>query len=329
MLNRVNDVFVTNTTGANTGTTVATAVAGDILILNRAMEVVSAPIVAVSDKLDVFYIAKGVGAGQVVLSNPIQTKNLTKVTRSGYSAAVELVKAIGYNGTSGALNTPLDSTEYQLNLVFLDDQRPWSGERQTRRSFSYVTSASATQDEIAQAFVDAINADTFASTYVTAAKLSSGSDRGIQITGKVIPDNSLDLHYQVNFDCSLFPYVGIYAGTAETVSTVTAKAWGNGTYSLVRDLEEASLAYYGKTNRIQFPIDTTPAISATVGNTYNITTLEYFNEHTGDQQKQMKSPMSTVVAFHSASAPTKSTKETTFVDIIESIAEIMGLTFVE
>ncbi len=179
MLNRVNRVLVTNTEAANTGTTRATIINGDILIFNRtngtALTGTPTPISAEGN--DVIYIAQGIGVGKGLDSFPIVLRNVTKVTVKGYVAPAEKVLTFGYNGTSGTIAAPDNSTEYALNIMILDDQRI-EGNRPTRQYYSYVTDASATAKELAFAFANKVNTDSFpanTNSYVTAAVLTDGT----------------------------------------------------------------------------------------------------------------------------------------------------------
>lgn len=429
MLNRVNDVFVTNTTADNTGTTVATIIDGDILILNRAMSVLTGtPTATSAADNDQIYLMLGIGTGSGKLSSPIQLKQVTSVKRTAYSAAAQEVFYIGYNESSSTLTTPVASTEYALNIVFKDDQHPSAVRRQTRRTYSYVTpsTGSSIQDS-ASAFVAKINADKFTNVYIDATVVTNGSfsassggaftvttdsntitvvesagaaadagkyaadassmavgdyiriggtgvsspvykitavsgigtaaatitlstpyqgasgsvsaanvgvmtsitAAGIKLVGKAVTLNALDPYMIVNFDASMYQVIGNDSSITPESTTLSTKPFGGqGTYALVRDIEEASLGYDGKTNRTLFPANTLPAVRASSASTYNLLTIEYFNEHPGDLQFQMKSPHTVVLAFHSASAPTKSTKETTIIDILESLFESVGI-FVE
>jgi hypothetical protein len=157
--------------------------------------------------------------------------------------------------------------------------------------------------------------------------LTAIANAGIKLTGKSIAYNGIDKYQKVIFETSLFT-----DSNTATVTATTAMAFGTGFWQQVRDMEYDAQGYLGVTNRTLFPSGNlgsgTPATRAVDGTLYNLLVIEHFDEHPGDLQGQYKSPMTTVIAFASASAPTKSTKETTIIDILESLFESAGV-FVE
>ncbi len=147
---------------------------------------------------------------------------------------------------------------------------------------------------------------------------------GIKSTGKAVTYNGIDTYQKVSFD------MGVYAEgyVAETVTYTTALDMGQGYWQQIRDMEFFAQGYLGVSNRTLFPVSSIPATRAVESYTYNVVVIEHNDVHTGDLQGQMVSPMTTVIAFYGSTAPTKSTKETTFIDILESLAESAGI-FVE
>lgn len=188
MLNRVNRVLVTNTEADNTGTTLNTIINGDMLVLNRAFaNLTGSPTLTSAIANDLIYIAQGIGAGKAILSLPIQVSKVTKVRRGAYVAPIEQVTHIGYAGSGSAtLNAALNSTEYNLIVMYKDDQRVQPG-RQTRQVYSYISDTTATLPEIASAFVKKINADT--TSQVAATLLSDNAGAAITGTGTITVAN--------------------------------------------------------------------------------------------------------------------------------------------
>ena len=180
MLNQVDRVLVSNTEGANTGTTRQTIINGDILIFNRtgntALTGTPTPISAEGN--DIIYIAQGIGTGKGLDSLPIVLRNVTKVSVEGYAAPAEKVYSFGYIGSgSSTVAAPDSLAEYALNINILDDQRI-QGNRPTRQYYSYVTDAAATAKELVFALAAKVNNDFFVAntnSYVTAAVLTNGT----------------------------------------------------------------------------------------------------------------------------------------------------------
>lgn len=181
MLNRVNSVLVTNTEGANTGTTIPTIVNDDILIFNKswttALTGTPTPISAVGN--DTIFVAQGTGPGTFAASAPIILRNVTRVSIKNYVPPTEMVIGFGYNGTSGSIAAPSNSTEYALNILIKDDQRIL-GNRPTRQFYSFISDSSATALELAMGFSWKVNNDLLSSpkntnSYVTAQVLTDGT----------------------------------------------------------------------------------------------------------------------------------------------------------
>jgi hypothetical protein len=163
--------------------------------------------------------------------------------------------------------------------------------------------------------------------YISAANFEA-NPVGIKLTAEAIAYNGIDLYTKVSFDVSMYAE----DEDVETITYTTAKADGQGYWQQIRDMEYFAQGYLGVSNRTLFPSGNlgsgTPATRAVEGTLYNTLIIEHFMEIPGDLQGQYKAPMTTVIAFASASAPTKSTKETTIIDILESLFESAGV-FVE
>lgn len=181
-LNRVNRVLVTNVTGANTGTSIQTAVLGDILVFNRNnVNLTGTPTISSAAGNEVIRIFQGLGPATGVLSHDIELRQVTSVRITPYAAPTEKSMAIGYNGTSGTLSTPVNNTEYTLVVLIKDDIRPGADQKQTRAVYSYTTDSTATKSELVSAFAAKINSDKGLNSYLSAAVLTSAA--GVAVAG--------------------------------------------------------------------------------------------------------------------------------------------------
>jgi hypothetical protein len=172
-ITRVKSVLVSNETGANTGTSLATIVDGDILVLNRAMaNLTGTPTITSAADNDVIYIAMGTGAvGEFKLSHPIQVKNISKVEKEAYAAAVKQVSHIGFNGTSGNFTVEND-TEYQMIIRIMDTYRI-QPQRPTFHKYNVISDSTATAIEVLSRFVKKINGDS--NIKIAASLLTNGT----------------------------------------------------------------------------------------------------------------------------------------------------------
>lgn len=128
--------------------TLATLQKGDLVLVKEDGTVVATNAAAAAlPATEKVKIAQGLGNGQVKLSSPIQGNLVTKYTFDKYRAPVNQVLHIGFNGTSQDI-TVADETEYQLNVLIKDDQRP-HGQKQSIDRYHFRTDASATKGEVA------------------------------------------------------------------------------------------------------------------------------------------------------------------------------------
>jgi len=298
---RVAKVLVTNTTAANTGTTVANVVDGDVILFDRSFtQVGDTDTVQTSENASTLYVGLGVSAGGLDVSMPIDVRNIRRVKRTAYLAPTQMSVTVGNI-------TAVNNTEYIIEVRYRDMYATTPG-HSAPRAYSFTSDASATAAEIATGLAAKINADKNADV------VASVSTADLVITGKIIPRNAIDTYQRVVFDVA-FPY-----GFADsTTLTYTGGSNGAGTGQLVKDMEQATK--YDQ--RILWPIPTETTRANPAG-TYNTITIEHYHEHIGDLQNQRKEPLKTVIAFAAPSA-TASAKEAAFMTKLTSVVESAGI----
>jgi hypothetical protein len=157
--NRVAKVLVTNTTGANTGTSIPTIIDGDVLVLNKAMaNLTGTPTPTSAANNESIYIALGIGAGKPRLSSEIKAGQIKSWKKLAYAAPVEQISTIGYNGATEALIL-LDSTSYKLSISLRNERHQFRAHLKTSYDYYVTTAASADEYVTALAFIKKINAD--------------------------------------------------------------------------------------------------------------------------------------------------------------------------
>lgn len=256
------------------------------------------------------YIVQGTASTEAPkMSTKIQGANISAWKGSSFTAAAEQVSYIGYNTSTGAINNA-NSTEYSVHIIFKHDKELWS-KRPAKRTFHYTSDASATQQEIAEAFVAKMNADSEFSRQAVAATVTSGSDYGIRITGLAQTKQYIDDHLQVNFEIAIEKgfnsTVGVdQYGYIETNGTKTATSSasvspdpGVGTSNLVEDLERRALGFTGVTNLIKFPVPNYTKYTV-AGEEYDMYVIEHFDRHESkDLTAKRDFPLVTIVAVES------------------------------
>lgn len=237
------------------------------------------------------YIAQGTAtAGQPILSQRIKGASVTNWSGAAYSAKVEQVSYIGWNGTTGAISAAGidtgDVLKVRINFPFdkeLRSLRTWA------RYFEYTAVADNVGETAVDNLVAQINADPVCKDYLTAAKVSSGTDHGIRLTAKALTHTAHDNLDQVTFEVFIdgdfetttyvdqFGYIEAAGGKTTTNKASVSPYRGVGTYNVLLDLERFALGFWGHTNRTLFPVNT-PDTYAVSGETYHFYMIEWTDE---------------------------------------------------
>lgn len=280
MIDRVNKVLIGKSiarTLALTSSTLYTGTngpaEGEIVILDKNLKLASTGITI--NESEVIYIAEALGetytvtneAGttvtgikKLIISDPIEGKNVSSYVGRAYSAAVNQVVTVDMSSL-----TPVVGTEYVIKLVYTDTyERPG----QVTATYRYVSTTAVLATFITNfaAVVNKhanrrVNATTTATTLIL-----TGRSMPYDITDSV---NAIDEFYQVNFKA--FLYSNNFATSTITYTTNPFK--GNGTWQLVRDAEKRAQSYKGIMNRTIFPIQL-PAMRTSSSLTYNTIVIE-------------------------------------------------------
>ena len=229
-------------------------------------------------------------------SAKIQGANVHKWKGQSQVDDTQQVTHVGYDGSSGSILLN-NSAEYTLSIILRYDKVQGS-ERQYVRRFSYTSDATATEAEIAADFITQINADSVLSDKVAASLTSSGTNRGIALTGEAQTYNVIDGYEQVTFKV-VVDGAFIDGGTTPVAYT-TDPIYGIGTYTHVSDLERAAVGMEGINNLMKFPVPSYPVYAAS-GSTYDMYAITHDDLHaSANLNKDMKSPEMTLIAMYEA-----------------------------
>lgn len=319
---RATQVLVSNAVVANTGTTAATAVNNDVLLVNRAGTVVSDTGTLISDiNNDVVRVALGTSAtaGVVEWSAPIPVKGIRKVTTQLYEIPVQHVVTI----SEASLGTITAGKQYAIKINFHDSHNPQK-DGDNSQYFHYTAVTGDTSTTVYDAFRTKINAVASSINQVVASGTTT-----LILTGKAVADNALGFPQFRYFDVSLrkgFTY------TAGASVVATAGKPGRGTGLQVRQMELAGKYNF---NRTQFPVDTDTRRGSTTGY-YNLVTIEYGTPHLSVHHSTYVAPQTLVLAFAAAETtgdtlfdgagtPIASTKQAAFMTKLTSLVESAGV----
>lgn len=320
---RATQVLVSNAAVINTGTTAATAVNNDVLLLNRVGVAVGAGTTISDINNDVVRVALGTSAtaGVVDWSAPIHVRSIRKITKQLYEIPVQHVVTIS---AASVPATSAAGTTFSIKINFHDTNRIMS-QNETAQYFTYTTLvANETSTVVYDALRTKINAVATAANQIVASGTTT-----LILTGRAVTDNALGFPQFRYFDVALrkgFTY------TAGASVVATAGKPGRGTGLQVRQMELAGK--YGF-NRTQFPVDTDTRRGSTTGY-YNLVTIEFGTPHLSVHHSTYVAPQTVVVAFAAAETtadtlfdgagtPIISTKQQAFLDSLEALAESAGV----
>jgi hypothetical protein len=233
---------------------------------------------------------------------------LTSAKAKHYVPARRQVCYIGYqrgsvvDGTTTAASGSIEvnnSTEYNFGIRFKWDKSFYS-ERPEVLNATFTSAATATQSNIADQIVSAINTSAYGSTptgikCVKAVKVGDGTgiygltaaaNFGVEIWGLDVNQFTTSTYKPTYVNFSVFVNDASGFGTATTAGEIQSKSEGIGTYAQVSNMENYLAQFDGVSNRRMWPAQTvtlssssTPVDSANVSgggvtnSTGNVTTV--------------------------------------------------------
>ena len=266
--------------------------AGEIIVIDGGGSILNAAGITALGAKDPFYIVEGKRGNNVshIISPKLTKNNIVNHRGTSYAAATQQVTYIGDNSNAGSINV-LDSTEYSLSVSFEWDKDVYS-ERRDSKTYHYTSDASATDTEIATAFVNQMNADAGFSKQAVASVETGGGNVGIKIVGVAQAESDYDNPVIVSFSVALdkgfttatqidergYIYVNGAAGTTTSAQSV-APYQGVGTSAIIKAVERNNDGFQnGVTNNRKFPVVKPDSrISAT--GTYDVYVIDYKDEH--------------------------------------------------
>lgn len=239
---------------------------GEIVVLGENHDVLVSGSATVTNSPSIT-IVQGRGAGNgLKFSNKITGDSVIRATAVSYTAPSEQVSYVGYNTVSGSIDAQA-FTDYKLTIVYTHDTDLYA-QQANSRVFYYTTGAAPTQQEIAEAFRDMINAEDFYNA--VAATVNSGTDYGIRLTGQALDFTvGQEKYNKMQFEVLLSGF-----GATTAVST-TAAVLGSGTYEQVAELEWFTNGFDGVINRVHFPAPTGTQ-DAVAAETYDMIAIEHY-----------------------------------------------------
>lgn len=247
-------------------------VGGGVITLDTVNELVEGAITILTDKPSFLTVAGvtteltnasevqiGVGSGvssKGVLFSPMLERTGSKIYKKAYVPPVKLVKAVGYNGSTGDLNLPTLVAGEVATMKVIDISK---GSIPSARfiNVEHIVTGSDTEETIVDSLVSKINNK---GSFVTAAKVGGSSPFGISLTA-----TENNIYFEVAVDDII---------QDATRSTVTAITYGVGLASQISTIWENFSPELGNTNKIWFASQmfslNNPSVSSVNYDTYTI-----------------------------------------------------------
>lgn len=312
---RVLKVLVSNATAANTGTSAATAVAEDVILVDKTgTQLADTATVTSNPNADIIRVLLGKGPGVVEQSIPIQLKNVRKVTIKNYVAPVQHKVTV----LATSVETAVAGKQYSIKIFHQDEKQMVT--HLSEEFYTYTATGAQTGAQILAGLKAKM--DTSLSSRVVATIV--GSD--LVITGKAITANAIE-HYQFGyFKVALRRGFTVNTTKGTDAMTTVGGVQGTGLGQQVYDMERLSSQNAYK-NYTSFPSETLltgDPCRANKAGIYNLVVIEHGSERSGDLTQTFTAPVTTIVAFATADG-TSSAKQTAFVEKLTSIAESAGV----
>ena len=208
-------------------------------------------------------------------------------------------------------------TKGSTSISYAADPGFSAGDIISIRGIAYkLVSSDASEGVLDRAYTGASETIDVSAEATAVGSLASITAVDLQVSGLTPPfqNPEIDLYEKVQFTLG-----SDQDGQVETV--VTAATLGNGTYEQVKRMEYDVQGYLGNTNLRQWPI---PSFDyhAVAGTGYDVIQIQAFDEHEGDLQGQMKSPVGVTIAFATGSAQRDAVDT-----ILESVLGVAAFTY--
>lgn len=163
----VNRVLIGSGTNSGTITSIPGIQKGDIVVFNEAGVAVNTNAAgAALPKHEKIIIASGIGAGQAILSSPIQGNTVSKYEGATSRDPLERIVSLGYDGATVGSGLSLDAgSNYRLRVLVKDEYRI-HGQRSTFGDIDYSHPIGATAFDAATSIVKLYNQASFGNGFL-------------------------------------------------------------------------------------------------------------------------------------------------------------------
>lgn len=288
MLQKPNTVFV----GKKVNAAGSTLVAGDIVLVNASTGMpVAIANAANYENIQLGYV-KATGAtdanANIVKTGVITRKGLTSKVYTANDPKAEAVSVLDFTAASITVGH-----RYVIRVVYTD---LYEHPGQFTHTYEHIAT-STNIDTLANAFRDKINAhkgarvvattDNTPDTLVLIAKAVDGPEAGIATKEAITPYSQVQMKVFVYSSNPASLLGASYNATGITVTTTPSKP-GKGNAFVVRDREQAALAYKGITFRTTWPI-VKPELTVDLTKSYDELVVEYAKSYQSPDNQYVKS----------------------------------------
>lgn len=292
-IHKVNQIFIGDGTALPADGTALNAITARTAVIGQDMTALnpngSADTISTQPSIQ---IVNKLANGDYKFSNVIKGTSVTGWTGEHYVPNRRCVWSVGYKRAHLSLATAdgapgsraftaaggsievNNNTVYTMSILFKND-KSWFSERPERLSIQFTSAATATQSNIADQIVNAVNNSTYGSAVsgikmIKAVKVGNGtgamgltgaSNYGVEFWGLTINQfqNTTYTEELVNFSVAVDDASGFETTACSQIQSVK---YGTGTYNQVYNMENKFYGTEGVLNRTKWPVPTLPYLSS-------------------------------------------------------------------
>lgn len=294
MLQKPNTVFV----GKKINTAGSTLAVGDIVAINAETGAVIATsaitTLASAPKSLQFGYVKAVGAtdakATITKTQVIGRKNITNIAYANDDAAIDATASLNFTGV-----TLVAGYRYVIRVIYKD---LYEHPGQFTHSYEVIFNGTDTLDQFGAKFAARVNAHAgrrVDATYTVGtdvllltAKVVDGPEAGIRTKEAITPYSQVSMNVVAYYTNPSTMLANSYNQIAGLTISVTDSKPGKGNPFIVRDREQAALAYKGITYRTEFPV-IKPELNVDLSKTYDTLVIEFNKGYKSPDNQYVKS----------------------------------------
>jgi hypothetical protein len=284
MLQKPNTVFVAN----KVNTAATSLVAGDIVLINAETgAAISTANIGTAKTIQLGYVK---GANNIVKSQTISKKAIASMNFSAYVAKSEAVATFNLTGV-----TFVNGYRYVIRMIYKD---LYEHPGQYTHSYEVIYNGTDSIDQVGAKYAARINKhdgarvtaayNTSTKVLTLTAKVVNGPEAGIATKEAITPYSQVSMTGVMYYSNPTSVTGASHVQVPGVVITITDSKPGKGNPFIVRDREQAALAYKGITYRTNWPV-VKPELNVDLAATYDSLVVEFSKSYQSPDNQYIKS----------------------------------------